>query len=299
MSLLDTRHKKQSFTLTTLLLSVLLLVLFYIGLSYMDPPIENGISVNFGTTDFGSGPVQPKEKIKSEPLNTPPVEPTVQEKVVEEVQEEVAEKEKAKEAPAEKVLTQESEESIRIKQQQETKRKAEATAQKAQAEADRVAREKALAAEKAKQAQEAKKRELDALMGGLNKSDGTASGSEGNDTKAGDKGQPDGDPYATSYYGSPGAGSGTGGYGLNGRTLVNKGKVPQECNEEGRVVVQIVVDRNGRVISATPGVKGTTNTAACLLEPAKKTAFMHQWNLDSNAPSQQVGFVVVNFKLGE
>ncbi len=299
MSLLDTRHKKQSFTLTTLLLSVLLLVLFYIGLSYMDPPIENGISVNFGTTEFGSGPVQPKEKIKSEPLNTPPVEPTVQEKVVEEVQEEVAEKEKAKEAPAEKVLTQESEESIRIKQQQETKRKAEAAAQKAKAEAERVAREKALAAEKAKQAQDAKKRELDALMGGLNKSDGTASGSEGNDTKAGDKGQPDGDPYATSYYGSPGSGSGTGGYGLNGRTLVNKGKVPQECNEEGRVVVQIVVDRNGRVISATPGVKGTTNTAACLLEPAKKTAFMHQWNLDSNAPSQQVGFVVVNFKLGE
>ena len=112
-------------------------------------------------------------------------------------------------------------------------------------------------------------------------------------------GQPDGDTYATSYYGSPGAGSGTGGYGLNGRTLVNKGKVFQECNEEGRVVVKIVVDRNGNVISATPGVKGTTNNAACLLEPAKKTAFMHQWNLDSNAPSQQVGFVVVNFKLGE
>ena len=243
--------------------------------------------------------MQPKEKIKSEPLNTPPVEPTLQEKVVEEAQEEVVEKEVAKEAPAEKVLTQESEESIRIKQQQETKRKAEAAVQKAKAEAERVAREKALAAEKAKQAQDAKKRELDALMGGLNKSDGTASGSEGNDTKAGDKGQPDGDPYATSAYGKPGSGSGTGGYGLNGRTLVNKGKVPQECNEEGRVVVKIVVDRNGRVISATPGVQGTTNNAKCLLEPAEKTAFMHQWNLDSNAPSQQVGFVVVNFKLGE
>ncbi|NNG10914.1 MAG: energy transducer TonB, partial [Arenibacter sp.] len=108
-----------------------------------------------------------------------------------------------------------------------------------------------------------------------------------------------GDPYATSYYGSPGSGSGTGGYGLNGRSLVNKGKVPQKCNEEGRVVVKIVVDRNGRVVSATPGVKGSTNTHPCLMEPAKKTAFLHQWNLDSNAPSQQVGFVVVNFKLGE
>ena len=314
MSFLDTRHKKKSFTLTTLLLSVLLLVLFYIGLTYMDPPIENGITINFGTTDFGSGQVQPKEKIRSEPLDTPPVEPTEQEEVVEEAVEEVVEeqpeKEVAKEVPAEKVLTRESEEAIKIKQAKEAQRKAddaakeaklkkEAEAKKAKAEAERKAEELRRAEEKKRQEQEAKKKELDELMGGLNKSDGIASGSEGDDNKAGDKGSPDGDPYATSSYGSPGSGSGTGGYGLNGRSLVSKGKVQQECNEEGRVVVKIVVDRNGNVISATPGVKGTTNTAACLLDPAKKTAFKHKWNLDSNAPSQQVGFVVVNFKLGE
>ena len=91
MSLLNTRHEKKSFTLTTILLSVLLLLLFYIGLTYLDPPIENGISVNFGTTDFGSGRVQPKEKIKSEPLNTPIKEPKVQEEKVEEVVEQVPE----------------------------------------------------------------------------------------------------------------------------------------------------------------------------------------------------------------
>lgn len=109
----------------------------------------------------------------------------------------------------------------------------------------------------------------------------------------------DGDPYATSYYGSPGSGSGTGGYGLNGRSLLSKGKVQQDCNEEGRVVVKITVDRNGNVINATPGVRGTTNNHPCLLEPARKTAFLHKWNLDSNAPDQQIGFVLVNFKLGE
>ncbi len=296
MAFLDTKHKKNSFTITTLLLSVLLLVLFYIGLTYMDPPIENGISVNFGTTDFGSGKVQPKEKIKSEPLDTPPKE-TMQEEVVEEqVQEQVSEQEMVKEVSEEKVLTQENEESIKIKQQQEAKKKAEDAAKKAKAKAEaaKLAKEKRDAEEKA-----AKKAKLDAMMGGLNKSDGTASGSEGDDNTAGDKGQPNGDPYATSYYGSPGSGSGTGGYGLNGRSLVNKGKVAQECNESGRVVVKIIVDRNGKVISATPGVKGTTNNSDCLLEPAKKTAFMHKWNLDSNAPSRQVGFVVVNFKLGE
>ena len=299
MSFLDTRHKKKSFTLTTALLSVLLLLLFYIGLTYMDPPIENGISVNFGTMDFGMGDNQPKEKIRSEPLEIPEPLNVKEEQVEETVPEEALEKVVEKEQPTEKVLTQESEESIKIKQQQEAKRKAEAAAKKAKAEADRIAREKREAEAQKIKEQEAKKAELDKLMGGLNKSDGSASGSEGDDNRPGDKGQPDGDPYATSYYGSPGSGSGTGGYGLNGRSLVSKGKVQQECNQEGRVVVKIVVDRNGRVISATPGVKGTTNNNPCLLEPARKTAFMHKWNLDSNAPSQQVGFVVVNFKLGE
>jgi colicin import membrane protein len=312
MAFLDTKHKKKSLTLTTLLLSALLLVLFYIGLTYMDPPEENGISVNFGTMEFGSGKVQPKEKIQSEPLDTPPVEPTNQEvaEAIELPEEEVEEAAAEKEAPAEKLLTQENEEAIKINQAKEAKRKAdeaaadakrkaEAVENKKKAEVAKIAKQKKDAEDKARQEQEAKKKALDAMMGGLNKSDGTASGSEGDDNKAGDKGQPDGDPYATSYYGSPGSGSGTGGYGLNGRSLVNKGKVQQECNESGRVVVKIVVDRNGKVISAEPGVRGTTNNNPCLLEPAKKTAFMHKWNLDSNAPNQQVGFVVVNFKLGE
>lgn len=314
MPFLDTRHKKKSFTLTTALLSVLLLILFYIGMTYMDPPIENGISVNFGTTDFGMGNVQPKEKIRSEPLDTPPVEPTKQEEVMEEVAEEVIEEEPeevaVKEAPSEKVLTKESDEAIKIKQAKDAKRKADNAAREAQkrkeeavrrekAKAAKIAQQKRDAEEKARKEQEAKKKKLDELMGGLNKSDGNASGSEGDDNRSGDKGSPDGDPYATSYYGSPGSGSGTGGYGLNGRSLVSRGKVPQECNEAGRVVVKIVVDKNGNVISATPGVKGTTNNSPCLLDPAKKTAFKHKWNLDSNAPSQQVGFVVVNFKLGE
>jgi len=311
MAFLDTTHKKKSFTLTTLLLSILLLVLFYVGLSYMDPPIENGISVNFGTTEFGSGNVQPKEKIQSETLDNPPIEPSKQE-VAQQVEEkeELPEETSKKDAPAEKVLTQENEESIRIKQAEEdkkksenaaaeVKRKAENEAKKAREEVARIAKEKRDAQELAQKEQDAKKKKLDELMGGLNKSDGTASGSEGDDNRAGDKGSPDGDPYGNSYYGSPGSGSGTRGYGLNGRSLENKGKVPQECNEEGTVVVKIAVDRNGKVVKATPGERGTTNTNPCLLEPARKTALMHKWNPDSKAPAEQVGFVVVNFKLGE
>ncbi len=293
MSFLNTKHKKKSFTLTTILLSVLLLLLFYIGLTYMDPPEEKGIAVNFGTTDFGRGKVQPKEKIKSEPYKKP-ITPPVEQQEVKEV---VPEKTSAVNKPSEKVLTQDNEESILIKQQKEAKQKADAAAKKAKAEAEKQAREKREAQELIRKEKEAKKKKLDQLMGGLNKSDGKATGGEGDDNEAGDKGKPEGNPYATSYYGSSGAGSG--GYGLNGRSLVNKGKVEQNCNQEGRVVVKIIVDRNGKVISATPGVKGTTNSDPCLLKPAKETAFKHKWNLDGNAPSKQVGFVVVNFKLGE
>ena len=299
MSFLDTRHKKKSFTLTTALLSVLLLLLFYIGLTYMDPPIENGISVNFGVMEFGMGDEQPKEKIRSEPLDIPEPpnvqEEEVQEAVPEEVQEEVVEKEQ----PAEKVLTQESEESIKIKQQQEAKRKADAAVKKAKAEADRIAREKREAEEQKRKEQEAKKAELDKLMGGLNKSDGSATGSEGDDNTPGDKGQPDGDPYASSYYGGPGSGSGGVGYGLNGRGTPTRKIFKQDCNEAGMVVVRIEVDRNGNVTKAEPGVRGTMNNATCLLEPAKRIALSHKWRPDSKAPPIQVGFVSVNFKLGQ
>ena len=282
MSLFDTRHKKRSFTLTTVLLSVLLLLMFYIGLSYLEPPIESGITVNFGALEFGMGEEQPKKKVKSKPVERPQIQeivPVNEQPIVEE--EEPVEESAPEPQPSEKLLTQENEESVKIKQQEEAKRKAEAAERKAKEEADRKERERKAAEEKKRQEKEAKKRELDALMGGISNSEGEVAGGEGDDQLAGDKGNPDGDPYATTYYGSPGSGTGTGGYGLSGRTLAGRDKVQQECNQEGRVVVEIIVDRNGRVIKATPGVKGTTNPHQCLLEPARKTAFLHRWRPDS------------------
>lgn len=292
MSFLDTRHKKKSFTLTTLLLSAFLLLLFYIGLTYLDPPIENGIAVNFGTMDYGSGEVQPTEPIRSEPREVES-QPEPQE-VAEPAQ---PEETVVEEAPVEEVLTSNDEETIKLRQQEEAKRKAEEEAEKAKAKAERIAREKREAEERKRQEQEAKKKSVDALIGGIGKSDGTTTGSEGDDDKAGDKGQPDGDPYAPMYHGDPGSGSGGSGYGLKGRKLIGSDKFQQDCNQEGRVVVEIKVDRSGKVISARPGVKGSTNTADCLLDAAKRTALSYRWNNDSEAHAQQIGFIVVNFKL--
>jgi len=122
---------------------------------------------------------------------------------------------------------------------------------------------------------------------------------KGDDNSPGDKGKEEGNPYASSYYNRAGLGGNGKGYGLNGRNLQSNGAVTQECNEEGIVVVRITVNQQGQVIAAEPGVKGSTNVNPCLLSPAKKTALLHKWFPDLNAPNTQIGFVVINFKLSE
>lgn len=274
-----TKHEKDSARITALFGIILILIIFIVGPKYMDPPIEYGIAVNFGTTDFGSGNVQPKKPIKSEPLDINE-QPNVQES-----QPEAA----TPQTDTEKVLTEDNAERIAMEKQKELEaiQKAEEEA-KAKAEEERI--------EKERIERETKKKNLDDLIGGIGKSDGSESGNEGDDDKAGDKGQIDGDPYAPSYFGQPGAGGGGVGYGLNGRGTPKKSKFVPECDEEGRVVVEIHVNQSGNVVQAVPGKKGTTG-AYCLYDAAKKTALSYKWPADSKAPSKQVGFVVVNFSV--
>ena len=280
MKYFKTKHEKDSAKITALIVFILLLLIFIVGPKYMDPPLEYGIVVNFGTTDYGSGYIQPKKPIKSEieEINEP-------QKIVESN----PEISKPQETKEEKVLTQETEESIAIKKKEVAEKRIIAeTEAKAKKEAERI--------EILKKEQEVKKKKLDALIGGIGKSDGTDTGSEGNDNRAGDKGQLNGDPYAPNYFGNPGFGSGGVGYGLNGRGRPTKSKVVPDCDEEGSVVVEIHVDRNGKVVNAIPGKKGTTGNI-CLYDAAKKTALSYKWQADSKAPEKQVGFVLVNFSV--
>ncbi len=274
-----TKHEKDSARITSLIGIILILLIFIVGPKYMQPPEEFGIAVNFGTTDYGSGRVQPKKPVRSEPqkINEQPN--------VKESQPEAAKPQ----TKTEEVLTEENEESIAMRKQKEAeaREKAEAEA-KARAEAERLEQER--------KEREAKKKNLDDLIGGINKSEGTESGSEGDDNKTGDKGQIDGDPYAPSYFGQPGSGSGGTGYGLKGRGRPTKSKYVPECDEEGRVVVEIHVNRSGKVINAVPGKRGTTG-AICLYDAAKRTALSYKWPADFKAPTKQVGFVVVNFSV--
>lgn len=265
MKYLETEEEKKSFTITTIIFVILFVLFFYLGLTSLDPPPENGIAINFGTTEFGNGDIQPTEAIQSAPKATTAKQAT---------------------ASNDDVLSQDIEEAVVMKEAKKIK------------PTKQVAKEEVK--EKPKENPKPSKSTTDALSSLINgpKSDGTAKGGEGNDDKPGDKGSLNGNPYANTYYGS-GSGSGTGsGWGLNGRKISSRGKEVQKCNEFGTVVVQITVNRNGNVIAAKY-TKGTTNTNPCLIEPALATARKYKWQPDPNAPATQIGFITVNFKLGE
>jgi len=279
---LETKHQRNSARITGLIALLLFLLLFFVGPQYLDPPEEYGVAVNFGTTDFGSG---------NKPLSQP--KKAVKEEVVEESQPEETKVEPTEAtSKAEEVVTQESAESIAIKKQKE----AEA---KAKAEAERIEKLKREAEERKRREEAEKKKKLQDLIDGVANSDGNTDGGEGPDDKGGNKGQLDGDPYAPSYFGGSGPGKGGVGYGLGGRGRPSKRIYKQNCNEYGLVVVKIEVNRAGKVISAEPGIRGTTNTHPCLLEPAKKIAMSHKWPADNDAPARQIGFVSINFDVGQ
>lgn len=292
MAYLDTPHKRKSAIATTLVMVLLLFLIFTFGLKYFDPPLEYGIAVNFGTSNVGSGNIQPTEPLKSSSSQEEVIEETAEE----EVQETPVEETQPTSAPTEEVITQDSEESIKIKKQEEAKRKVEEAERQKKLETERIEKQRIAAIEKKRAEEAAKRKKLDEMMGGLNNSDGNATGGEGDDNQAGDKGNPNGDPNASGYYGNGGGGSG-GNYRLGNRKAVSKPKPTYDCNEQGRVVVSISVNKSGRVISAQPGIKGTTNSAPCLLTRAKEAALKTRFNSDSKAPTKQVGSIIYNFTL--
>ncbi len=55
MEFLKTRHEQKSFLITIFMVVLLLFLFSFIGLKYIDPPIEYGMEVNLGYSDIGKG----------------------------------------------------------------------------------------------------------------------------------------------------------------------------------------------------------------------------------------------------
>jgi outer membrane biosynthesis protein TonB len=283
MKILETEHEKKSFTITSVFFILLFLLLLFLKLTVDPIPAESEsgggggeIAINFGNSEVGSGKNYRSKDLAAPKSKTVPVQTITQ---------------------VEKILTQETTEAPVISQTKNTAKVS--TPQPIVKQAPRPSRSTS-----------------DALSSILNSSNKSG---DGNDGTAGNKGKLNGDPTARGYDGGGGTGTGSGsgsgvgtgsGYGngsgsgtgngnyqLGNRKAINMPQPNYLCQEQGTVVVQIAVDRNGKVISANPGVKGTTNTAKCLLDQAKIAAMNTKWQSDNAAPDKQTGRIIYNFKL--
>ena len=275
MPVLDTQHKRKSATITAVILILFILGIFNFGMQYLDPPEEYGVAINFGDMNVGSGvsvlksqKTTPKEEVKT-PAVTSPL------------------KEVTKETLVEKIITEETTKEVPIV--------GKVVEEKPTLVEDVVKKETPKVVTKPKPSKES----LDALNKLLNgnSSDGKSKG-EGDAAVDGVKGDKDGEPISSKYYGNTGSGTG-GNYNLAGRTVLFPSKKQPDCQEEGVVVVRITVAKNGKVMSAIPGVKGSTNTAPCLLKPAKEAALSTIWNSDGAAPEIQTGTIIYKFSLSK
>ncbi len=111
-----------------------------------------------------------------------------------------------------------------------------------------------------------------------------------------DQGSEDEDPNSNTYNGG-GIGANGIAYQLGGRTIAEIKKPNYDSQQQGKVVVTIRVDRNGKIISATPGAKGSTTTNAYLYSKAKEAALKTTFEANITAPEIQVGTIIYNFKL--
>jgi len=123
----------------------------------------------------------------------------------------------------------------------------------------------------------------------------TSSDSQGDTGDQGDQGAEDGSDN-TNYSGSHGPGNN---FALSGRTLISAPKIVNTSQETGKVVVNIWVDRNGKVIRATPGAKGSTTTSSLLYKIAKAAALKLKYSANSKAAEVQKSTISIDFQAGK
>lgn len=243
-----------------------------------------GVSLNYGDTDFGKGDDYLNETLEvnmknvaSEPEEATPEEILTQDNVGAEV----TTPPKVKNKPKDKKPTEKPVESVKtpVKKNNST---------------------------------------VSNMLKGKNK------GGDGNSATSGNQGSANGNTNSNGYYGGGGSGGGNGGgngsgngtgsgsgsgsgsgggngsgngkgtnYSLSGRRVAYIPPTSNDCNQAGRVVIEVTVNKSGKTISAS-NAKGST-ADACLIALAKKYALQTTWQPSESAADRQTGNITYNF----
>ncbi len=247
--------------------ALLILALLFLALRTPLPlPEEQGVEVNLGYTDEGTGAVQPIEEaaalVSSAPSRKSP-------------------------APKQEIVTQENVEAPPLEEVKTTDKTAENKGKKTDDEA--TVKSDVVKKEEVRQPVV----NPDALYKGRRKQS-EATGSEGQTGRPGDQGVPEGTPGAANYTGAGGLGEGIS-FSLGGRQARLLPKPEYLSDEQGKIVVTIWVNRNGDVIRAEAGAKGTDITDLSLRKLAREAALKSKFTPDLEAPEEQKGTITYKF----
>ena len=269
--MIHTREKRYATIGTAAFAVLLLLVLLFSVLRLAPPPQEiEGIPVMFGTMDAAGGFVEPpRTQVIPQPTQpTPPTpQPPVNEPLITQVTEPTIDVQAQREE-AERRRQQEEEARLRA-QQEEARRRAEEQARREEAQRQQIAQE------------------LSGLFGAVE-------GSRGETEGAGTQGVTTG----SDVQGIPQGLGGVGDFDLAERYVGEGGLIrPRfEVNDQGIVVVEIVVAPDGRVIYARAGARGTTTPNATLRRAAEEAALATRFNPITGTNNQR-GTILYNFRL--
>ena len=239
-------------------------------------PAEKGIMVNFGNTQDAAGATElEKSEEKAE---------------AQKQQEESRPKpNQQQQKEAEDVVTQDHEEAPAVEEKKETQEKEEKQPEPEEEPQDKQQEEKKEQTEPEREVNE------NALYPG--KSDKESGESEGETEGEGNQGRESGTPYSDNHADKDSKGMGNMDYSLSGRNPESLPKPAYNYQVEGKVVVEITVDKYGNVTKAVSGVKGSTTLNENLLRAAKKAALNAKFDRDPDAPARQKGTITYYFRL--
>ncbi len=129
--------------------------------------------------------------------------------------------------------------------------------------------------------------------------DGNGTGGQGTGNGGGNgsgTGPGSGGGSGSGHSGGNGDGNGVG-FDLTGRNWISKPRVDDNSQQEGKVVIDIIVDKNGTVVSVSGPGRGSTNTNGTLVLKAKEAAMRARFSPSPNGIEEQHGSITFNFIL--
>jgi colicin import membrane protein len=298
-----TESQRSGMIYTVLFHACILLFLLMLTLS-ADIPLTSteSLLVDFGYSETGKGEEEPSAVYsKNENLYKPPVQ--VSQKATSTAQPQS----KSSEIKEEDLLTQDQETAIALHSKKVEKKIIEKKTPDPAIELEKKRKQEEIAQRKLEEQNLQKKMKEDQMIGNINSraknafgggltDNGSTSQGEGNTYGPGNQGDPNGQPGVKRY--GPGGGTGNNiSYNLSGRQARSMPKPAYPGNEGGIVVVEVTVDKLGKVSAARAGIFGSTSSDPDLLEAATKAARAAKFNVDDNAPAFQKGTITYHFVL--